>query len=165
MTTSGINNVPLECFMMVFPPSYWGAYNVWTDDDTFARLVDFAIHRREAKESGDYATPYITAVKNHMGFALEAPKIDVGKLNALIECVHTGQLTKVGLTMEHGRWQDFEGGQYVSDRIDIDTVDGSYRMSYRSEVTGESFSRPLKEWGQVVMCPDGKYRSRFIRVV
>lgn len=87
---------------------------------------------------------------------------DAALLQALLEALHYGWVSKAGPDMLHGCWDHFKGGVYLSEKVVNWVEDGEPLVIYLSLLHGTYHARRCAEWNEVVAWPDGRYRSRFV---
>lgn len=159
MATQGVRNIfdYVAGIVLKIPLS-----EVSAEDQVVAhRLVN------SAWEGG--AGAFITAACAHWGERYHIPSLDqMNEIDGLIQLwvrYSNGakDLSHTGLTMSHGIWDHFKGGVYLSQRVGVFASGNDEPMiEYLSMVFGTTHFRLCWEWNEVVMWPDGKYRSRFV---
>lgn len=110
------------------------------------------------------AEQFIGSAKWHFGPA-QIVAIDDANLTfigKILESINEGWVSAADYRMMHGIWDHFKGGIYRSMRTERDADSGKARVSYISMVFGTDHSRRAEEWNEVVVWPDGAYRSRFV---
>ena len=83
-------------------------------------------------------------------------------VQGLLEALKTNQMSDAGPSMQHGLWEHFKGGRYLSVNTARWAEDGATLVVYWALANGTLHARRADEWNELTMWPDGKYRSRFI---
>jgi hypothetical protein len=115
----------------------------------------------EDTTDGAYAGRFLVAMV-HAGQSCILSADDTTLVQGLLECLHHNWVSRAGWDMQHGVWDHFRGGVYLSDRVERCADGGEPRVSYLSLIYGTWHSRRAAQWNEVVLWPDGKYRSRFV---
>lgn len=80
----------------------------------------------------------------------------------LVKSIANGWISEAGWSMDHGVWDHFKGGTYLSDRVERCADTGEPRVSYLSLIYATRHSRRASQWNEVVQWSDGVWRSRFV---
>jgi hypothetical protein len=83
-------------------------------------------------------------------------------VEGLFDCLAHGWVSKAGPGMQHGVWDHFKGGLYLSLGIATDAERDCWQVEYLSLYHATRHHRRVGSWNEVVKWPDGRYRSRFI---
>lgn len=130
-----------------------------------------ATYKKFAQEAGESSgNPYTAflakVTSTGAKTSLTAPQM--GEISGLLELVQhdlmnaTPWISTAGKFMPLGVYDHFKGGIYLVDRVELCADTSEFRVSYLSLVFATYHSRRANEWNEIVVWPDGKYRSRFV---
>lgn len=94
----------------------------------------------------------------------EVPAQNLAELRELLYCILRKDLTEVGAHFQHGVYRHFKGGLYRTLMTVKDAGTKANLIVYSSLKDGTLWAREDTNFGEVVLWPDAKYRSRFVRV-
>ncbi len=123
-------------------------------------MFDRLAERQPPRSS--FAAEFTTAMFHDGGHGKPLTGEDSALVQGFLMAIHRGWVSKAGWVMKHGIWDHFKGGIYRSERVERCADTGEPRVSYLSMLFGTPHSRRASQWNEVVMWPDGQYRSRFV---
>jgi hypothetical protein len=91
------------------------------------------------------------------------PKEALPALRDLLHCIYRGDVTGIE-NFKHGLYTHYKGGKYRTILTAMDSETEKPTVVYVSLSSGEFWVRPLEMFAEIVIWPDGKYRSRFVRI-
>lgn len=131
-----------------------------------------AVYKKFAQESCDSsnANPYTAFLSKVTGAGTKTSlnSAQIAEVTGLLELVHhdthnsPSWMSTAGRFMPLGVYDHFKGGVYLVDRVELCADSHEFRVSYLSLVHATYHSRRASEWNEIVVWPDGKYRSRFV---
>ena len=83
-------------------------------------------------------------------------------VEGLFDCLAHDWVSAAGPNMQHGIWDHFKGGLYMSVGTAIDAERDCCQVEYISLYHATRHHRRAASWNEVVKWPDGRYRSRFV---
>ena len=88
----------------------------------------------------------------------------VPEIRELLYCILRQDLTETGSKFQHGTYKHFKGHQYRTLMCAKDAISEKDLVVYTALQDGSLWTRPTLDFGEVVLWPDGRYRSRFVKV-
>lgn len=89
-------------------------------------------------------------------------KEEIDLIEKLAQAQKEHWISDAGPTMQHGVWDHFKGGVYLSSQVVVNVDNLEPSVVYLSMIYGTWFVRRCSEWNELVEWPDGKWRSRFV---
>ena len=88
--------------------------------------------------------------------------LDKAEILRLLRCLKDGHT--YASHYYDGLWDHFKGGVYTAHGdVKWTGEEGGNVVIYTSLVNGETYARHVRVWNEIVLWPDGEYRTRFVK--
>ena len=130
-------------------------------DDSVVTAADESLAQTVVSQTMYADDPNIDVLLRHFN---NVPQKNIEEIQDLFYCILRKDITEVGPRFKHGTYKHFKGGRYVTLLRAQETETSAWSLVYMSLFDGITWVRPETDFSALVRWPDGKYRSRFMKL-